>query len=249
MISLNNKVVVITGGNSGIGLSSAKLFKQQGASLAIFGKSEKTLQTAKEYLGANTLTAQGDVRNISDLDMFFNRVRREFGKVDILVANAGITEPKTFENIDENHFDNMSDVNFKGIFFTVHKCLPMLSKGSSIILISSVANIKGYRGASVYCAAKAAVRSLARTLAAELGPNGIRANSISPGYVDTDFSYKNIYTKNEIEKSKQKIADMIPLKRIADPKEIASVIMFLASQDASYITGSDIVVDGGMTQV
>jgi len=249
MSKLKNKVAVITGGNSGIGLAIAKTFKEQGAEIAIFGRNQETLDSTRNELGENTLSVKGDVRNIEDLENLYNQVHEKLGEIDTLVVNAGGGKIAPFETVNEDLFDEINDINFKGAYFTVQKALPYLKQGSTITLISSVANIKGLAGLSVYSAAKAAVRSLARTLAAELAIKGIRVNSLSPGPIETPIFNRMGMPEDQVDGAKEGFKSKVPLQRIAAPEEMANVALFLASDDSSYVTGSDIAADGGLAQV
>jgi len=249
MKKLQNKVAVITGGNSGIGLAIANSFNEEGAELALFGRNEKTLNQAASTIGNGTIVVQGDVTNLSDLDKLFDEVKSKHGKIDTLVVNAGGGKFMPIENVDEELFDEISNTNFKGAYFTIQKALPLLKEGSTVILVSSVANVKGIAGMTVYSATKAAVRSLARTLAAELAPRGIRVNSLSPGPIDTPIFDRLGIPENDVDKTKEQFSSMVPLQRLADASEMASVALFLASQDSSYVTGADIAADGGLAQV
>jgi len=246
---LQNKVAVITGGNSGIGLAIANSFNEEGAELALFGRNEKTLNQAASTIGNGTIVVQGDVTNLSDLDKLFDEVKSKYGKIDTLVVNAGGGKFVPIENVDEELFDEINDTNFKGAYFTIQKALPLLKEGSTVILVSSVANVKGIAGMTVYSASKAAVRSLARTLAAELAPKGIRVNSLSPGPIDTPIFNRLGIPEKDVDKTKEQFSSMVPLQRLADASEIASVALFLASQDSSFVTGADIAADGGLAQV
>ncbi len=249
MSSDPNRVAVITGGNSGIGRSIALAFKKQGGDVAIFGRNLETLRTTAEELGDDTLAIQGDVTNLEDLDRLFEKVGARFSRIDALIVNAGGGKMRPFAEIDEESFDYQVDTNFKGAFFTVQKALPLLKDGSAVVIISSVANTKGIPGLSVYSAAKAAVRSLARTLAAELAPLGIRVNVLSPGPIDTPiFDRLGIPAENR-DAAVESFRSMVPLGRIGQPEEVAKAALFLASSDSSYIVGADLAVDGGMAQV
>lgn len=249
MGKLPKKVAVITGGNSGIGLAIAKSFSKEGADLVLFGRNEASLNNAASEIGNGTITVQGDVTNLSDLDNLFDEVKSKHGKIDTLVVNAGGGKFMPIENVDEEHFDEISNTNFKGAYFTVQKALPLLKEGSTIILISSIANVKGIAGMTVYSATKAAVRSLARTLAAELAPRGIRVNSLSPGPIDTPIFNRLGIPEGDVDKTKEQFTSMVPLQRMGDASEMASVALFLATNDSSYVTGADIAADGGLAQV
>ena len=249
MSKLSNKVAVITGGNSGIGLAIAKEFTEQNANVVIFGRNQDTLDKAISEISNGTLDVQGDVRNTPDLDKLFQLVKDKYGKIDTLVVNAGGAKMAPIEHVTEELFDEINDINYKGAYFTVQKALPLMSAGSSVTLISSVANIKGFAGMSVYSASKAAVRSLARTFAAELAPRGIRVNSLSPGPIDTPIFNRIGLPEEQIDEAKQGFASQVPMQRMARPEEMASVALFLASEDSSYVNGADIAADGGLAQV
>jgi NAD(P)-dependent dehydrogenase (short-subunit alcohol dehydrogenase family) len=249
MKKLKNKVVVITGGNSGIGLAIAHLCQQEGASVTIFGRNKDTLDSALSELNNNTLALQGDVQNIADIENLFLKTQSKFGMIDCLIVNAGEGKERHINDVDECFFDTVSNINFKGAYFTAHKGIKYLKKGGSIILMSSAANKKGLAGLTIYSAAKAAVRSLARGLAVELAPRGIRVNSISPGGTDTPFLQRDGFSKQVLDESIEAYNSVTPLNRMGSPDEIAAVALFLASQDASYINGSDIAVDGGYAQI
>lgn len=249
MSKLSNKVAVITGGNSGIGLAIAKEFTEQNANVVIFGRNQDTLDKAISEISNGTLAVQGDVRNTPDLDKLFQLVKDKYGKIDTLVVNAGGAKMAPIEHVTEELFDEINDINYKGAYFTVQKALPLMSAGSSVTLISSVANIKGFAGMSVYSASKAAVRSLARTFAAELAPRGIRVNSLSPGPIDTPIFSRIGLPEEQIDDAKKSFVSQVPMQRMARPEEMASVALFLASEDSSYVNGADIAADGGLAQV
>ena len=249
MSKLSNKVAVITGGNSGIGLAIAKEFTEQNANVVIFGRNQDTLDKAISEISNGTLAVQGDVRNTQDLDKLFQLVKDKYGKIDTLVVNAGGAKMVPVEYVTEELFDEINDINYKGAYFTLQKALPLMSAGSSVTLISSVANIKGFAGMSVYSASKAAVRSLARTFAAELAPRGIRVNSLSPGPIDTPIFNRIGLPEEQIDDAKKSFASQVPMQRMARPEEMASVALFLASEDSSYVNGADIAADGGLAQV
>jgi NAD(P)-dependent dehydrogenase (short-subunit alcohol dehydrogenase family) len=246
---LKNKVAVITGGNSGIGLAIAREFTNQNAHVIIFGRNQGTLDQTVTDIANGTLAVQGDVRNPKDLDKLFQLVKDKYGKIDTLVVSAGGAKMAPIEHVTEELFDEINDINYKGAYFTVQKALPLMSAGASVTLISSVANIKGFPGMSVYGASKAAVRSLARTFAAELAPRGIRVNSLSPGPIDTPIFNRIGLPEEQIGEAKEGFASQVPLQRMAQPEEMASVALFLASEDSSYVNGADIAADGGLAQV
>ncbi len=244
-MKLKGKVAVITGGNSGIGLATAHEFKAQGAEVAIFGRTQKTLEDAVQTIGNGTLTVQGDVTHLADLDRLYHQTVERFGKVDVLVVNAGIAKPQPVEDIDEALFDEISNTNFKGAFFTMQRALPHLNDGASIILVTGDVNKRGVPGYSVVSATKAALRSLARTFSAELLNRGIRVNALSPGAIETPILDKLGLPKEIIDS----IPEPIPIKRIGTAEEIAKAALFLASQDSSYMVGAELVADGGRSQI
>ncbi len=244
-MKLKGKVAVITGGNSGIGLATAQEFKAQGAEVVIFGRTQKSLEDAVHTIGNGTLAVQGDVTQLADLDRLYQQTVERFGKVDILVVNAGIAKPTPIEQLDEAAFDQMSNTNFKGAFFTVQRALPHLNDGASIILVTGYNNRKGIPGYSVNSATKAALRSLARTFSAELLHRGIRVNALSPGAIETPILGK-LGLSEEILES---IPETIPIKRIGTAEEMAKAALFLASKDSSYVVGAELVADGGRSQI
>jgi NAD(P)-dependent dehydrogenase (short-subunit alcohol dehydrogenase family) len=250
-LKLLNKVCVITGGNSGIGLATALEFQANGAKVAIFGRDRHTLDQAVASLGNDALAVQGDVRELSDLERLFEETSERFGKIDVLVANAGIAKFAPIASFPEELFDELSGILFKGVFFTIQKALPFLRDGSSIILVGSAdADKQGRVGTSVYTAAKAAVRSLARSMSVELLDRRIRVNVLSPGMTDTPIITREGgppgATPEEIAAT---ITKIIPLRRRGTPEEMAKAMLFLASDDSSYCVGCELVVDGGLTQL
>jgi NAD(P)-dependent dehydrogenase (short-subunit alcohol dehydrogenase family) len=250
-MKLKDRVAVITGGNSGIGLATAREFKANGAKVVIFGRSRQTLDQAAASLGSDVLTVQGDVRNLGDLERLFKQAGERFGKIDILVANAGIAKFAPLDSMLESLFDELSDTLFKGVFFTVQKALPHLRDGASVILVGSGDSDKlGRVGPSVYLAAKAAVRALARSLSAELLPRRIRVNVLGPGMTDTPIITREGgppgVTPEEVAAA---ITKTIPLGRRARPEEMAKAMLFLASDDSTYCLGSELLVDGGFSQI
>ncbi len=249
MGNLNNKIAVITGGSTGIGLATAQRFIADGAQVVITGRNKEALELAVAELGDRATGIRGDVANLDDLDRLFAQVQKQFGRIDVLFANAGIAPFVPIEAVTEEHFDRLFNINVRGLFFTVQKALPLLSEGASIILNASVVAQSGLRRTSVYSATKAAVRSLGRTLAAELAPRGIRVNVVSPGLIQTPLVDKLGLSKDELEAFGAQIVQQTPLCRPGRPEEIAATAAFLASDDASYFTGADLVADGGMIQV
>jgi len=249
MGKLTNKVAVITGGNSGIGLSTAKAFVDEGAKVVIFGRDQASLDRAVETLGANAIGVRGDVTSDTDLETLFATATRRFGKVDALFVNAGVAEFVPAEAVTDAHFDRLFDINVKGAFKTVQKAIPVLNDGAAIVLTTSGANEVGMPGASVYGATKAAVRSFARTFSAELVHRGIRVNAVSPGPVATPIFGRMGMPEEQAQAVEAGLAAQVPLKRVAQPEEIARAVVFLASADSSYVVGAELVVDGGLTQL
>lgn len=243
---LDGKVAVVTGGNSGIGLATAQAFAREGASVAIFGRDRDTLEQARESIGGDCLAVRGDLRDLNDVDALFAQVRDRFGRVDSLVANAGWGAVSPFMETDEETFDIQSDINFKGTYFTIQKAVPLMTDGGTVIIVSSMVNVKGFAGFSVYSGTKAAVRSLARTLTTELAPQGIRVNVLSPGVIDTPaFGRMPGLPREALDQFKA----YTPLGRVAQPQEMAEVAVFLASANSSFVAGADIMADGGAAQV
>lgn len=249
MSRLDNKIAVITGGSSGIGLATAHRFIADGAKVIITSRNQEALNNALAKLGPKATSIRGDVANVEDLDRLFNEIRDQCGRIDILFANAGIAPLAPFEMVTEAEFDTLFDTNVRGLFFTVQKALPLLADGASVILNASVVAQKGFPNTSVYAASKAAVRSLGRTLAAELSPRGIRVNVISPGLTETPFWGKVGLSQKDVEAFGAAVVEQTPLGRAGRAEEIAATAAFLASDDASYFTGADLVADGGQIQV
>ena len=246
---LSGKTAVITGGNSGIGLSTAKVFVDEGAKVVIFGRDQKTLDDAVDTLGGNAIGVKGDVTNDEDLDALYAATEDRFGKVDILFANAGVAEFQPVGEASRDHFDRIFDVNVKGVFKTVQRGIGALNGNASVILTTSVSNVVGMPNMSVYAASKAAVRSFARSFSSELVDRGIRVNAISPGPVATQIYSRAGLSEDEVEGMSDQMAANIPLKRFGEPREIADAVLFLASSASSYVVGTELVVDGGWTQI
>jgi NAD(P)-dependent dehydrogenase (short-subunit alcohol dehydrogenase family) len=249
MKRFEGKTVLVTGGNSGIGLATAKLFHDEGAKVAISGRDQKTLDAAVKTIGSDVLAIKADVSKSADLDRMFSQISAKFGKIDALFANAGIGKFAPVQQTDEQLFDDTFNVNAKGLFFTVQKALPYLNDGAGIVLNASIAGVKGELYTSVYSATKAAVRSFARTLAAELVGRGIRVNVVSPGPIATPIFDRLGLPKEAVDEFARQIVAKVPMKRFGQPEEVGRAVLFLAGPEASYITGVDLKVDGGLTQV
>lgn len=249
MDRLQNKTAVVTGGTTGIGFETAQQFIAAGARVIITGQNPERLAEAAQKLGAQAIPVQADVRSVADLQRLATQVEQTFGGLDILFANAGIGLFAPLDQIDEAFFDDQFDINVKGVFFTIQKLSPLLNPGASVILNASAVNAKGVPTGSVYFATKAAVRSLARTLGAELAGRGIRVNSLSPGLVPTSFQSKMGLKPEDLEGFASLVTQTAPLARLGRPEEIAKAALFLASDDSSYMTAADLVVDGGFMNV
>lgn len=249
MCKFSGKIAVVTGGNSGIGLATAKLLAEEGAKVVITGRRKAELDAAVAQIGANAFGVQGDVAKLADLDRLYAGVKEKFGRIDILFANAGVALPAPLDGVSEEQFDLHFDINVKGLLFTVQKALPLLSKGGAIVLNSSVVNTKGMAGFSVYSATKAAVRSFARTWTTELKDRKIRVNVVSPGPIETPIFDKMGLSEQQFQEFGANIAAQVPLGRFGQADEIAKAVLFLASNDSSYVAGVDLYVDGGMAAV
>ncbi len=245
MGKLEGKTALITGGSSGIGLASAKRFVNEGAYVFITGRRDRELAEAVEEIGRNVTGVQGDVSNLDDLDRLFAQIKREKGKLDVVFANAGVARYAPFGKITEEHYDSIFNTNVKGLLFTVQKALPLMPDGASIILSASVVASKGVPAGSVYSATKAAVRSFARTWTTDLKDRRIRVNAVSPGAIDTPGLSDLMVSSDAAEERLLMISKSIPLGRLGTADEIAKAVMFLASDDSSYITGTELFVDGG----
>lgn len=243
---LNNKVAVITGGSAGIGLATAKLFAAQGATVVITGRNKGNLDKAATEIGNGAIAIQADSANLADLDRLYATVQQQLGKIDVLVANAAVYVLGALTDFTEEMFDRQSNVNFKGTFFTVQKAVNHLNDGASVILLSSIVNDKGVPNHSSYAATKAAIRSLGRSFAAELTGRGIRVNVLTPGPIDTDVFDQVTATKEEEADFKASMAAFTPVKRLGKPEEIAAGALFLASDAAAYMLGTELVMDGGV---
>ena len=249
MCKLAGKIALVTGGNSGIGFATAKQFVREGAYVFITGRRKAELDAAAKEIGRNVTGVQGDVSNLADLDRLFDQIKWEKGKLDIVFANAGVARYAALGTITGEFFDSIFDTNVKGVVFTVQKALPLLPDGASIILNASMVGSKGLPTYSIYSATKAAVRSFARTWTTDLKERRIRVNAVSPGSIDTPAARDLLASSAVGEKRKKMIAETIPLGRFGTPDETAKAVVFLASDDSSYITGIELFVDGGFAQV
>ena len=248
-IDLSGKVAVVTGGASGIGLATSQALVAAGARVVIFSRNAGQLADAQRALGPDVSTVAGDVTSVADLERLYASVAERYGKIDVLVANAGVARFAPVDAVQEAEFDLISDVNFKGAYFTVAKAVAHLKDGASVIFTGSIVDEKGLATTSVYAATKAAVRSLARTFAAELAPRGIRVNTISPGPIETPIYSKLGLSAEQVEGFAADTVSRVPLGRFGRPEEIAGPILFLASPASSYVTGAELQADGGFAQV
>jgi NAD(P)-dependent dehydrogenase (short-subunit alcohol dehydrogenase family) len=249
MGKLEGKIALITGGSTGIGLATAKQFVDEGAYVFITGRRDSELAAAVKEIGGNVTGVQGDVSDLGDLDRLFAQIKREKGKLDVLFANAGVAKYAPLGAITEDLYDSIFDINVKGLLFTVQKALPLMPDGASIVLNASIVASKGFSANSVYSATKAAVRSFARTWTTDLKARRIRVNAVSPGSIDTP-GLSDLLASSETGQQRAKmISNTVPLGRFGTPDEIAKAVVFLASDDSSYITGTELFVDGGLAQV
>ena len=249
MPRLRDKIAVISGGASGIGLAIAQRFVKEGAQIFIFGRRQDALDNAVKLIGANVTAIRADASNLADLDRVAATVRRATGRVDVVVSNAAIVEQVPLPDVTEDHYDRTFALNAKAPLFLVQKMLPMMGRGGSIILVSSAMHYMGLANHSTYAATKAALRSYARTWAAEFKDSGIRANTLSPGVVDTPMLDSQATTPEGRAAIREGYAAYTPMLRLGHPEELAAAALFLASDESSFMTGSDMVVDGGVSNV
>ena len=247
MKRFEGKVAVVTGGNSGIGLGTAKAFAREGASVVITGRDPASLKAAETEIGRGALALRADASRLPELDAAMAKIRERFKKIDALFVNAGIGKFVPFEQVTEAFFDETVAVNLKGVFFTVQKALPLLSRGAAVVLNASINAHKGMPGTTVYGATKAAVVNLAKTLSADLADRGIRVNAISPGPVESALLGRDGLSAEQLKQTKDWITGQVLLKRFAKPDEIAEAVLYLCSDAASFVVGTELVVDGGMT--
>ena len=247
--SVEGKVALVTGGNSGIGLATAQLFLQNGARVVVSGRDRTTLDIAQEKLGPDSLVLQVDVSKLTQLDSLYQAIHERYGRLDIIFANAGVAIPCPLEQMSEERFDTVFDINVKGTYFTIQKAVPYLQSGAKIILNASIAQYTGVPGLSAYGASKAAVRALARLFAAELAGRGIRVNVVTPGPIATPI-WGRVDGSNELTpETEKRLVSRVPLARLGQPDEVARAVLFLASDASSYTTGCEIMVDGGVVDL
>src|SRR5438046_2429085 len=249
MKRLEGKVAVVTGGNSGIGLATAKRLQEEGARIAIAGRNKKTLDEAVRTIGNGVVAVQADVANLKQLDKLYAEVAQKLGKIDVLFVNAGVAKFAPLAETSESVYDEQFDINIKGAYFTIQKALSLLNDGASIILNTSAADRKGTAGTSAYSAPETPLRSIATRGRDDLGGRGIRSTPFAPGPIVTPIFGRTGRSKEAVDEFAKEIVTKVPMKRFGQPEEVAAAVAFLASQDASYITGVEINVDGGMGQI
>ncbi len=249
MSRFEGKVAVVTGGNSGIGLATAKKFAAEGAKVVISGRDQTTLDAAAKEIGGDVLAVKADVSSLSDLDRLFAESKNKFGGIDALFVNAGIAKFAPIADTDESLFDEMMTINFKGAYFTIQKALPLLNDNAAIVLNTTVAHNIGMPSSSVYAASKAALRSLARSLSAELIERGIRVNAVAPGPIETPIYGRMGVSQEAVQEMAAGILGLVPMKRFGSADDVANAVLFLASAESSYVLGVELNVDGGMAQL
>jgi NAD(P)-dependent dehydrogenase (short-subunit alcohol dehydrogenase family) len=249
MGKLDGKIALITGGSTGIGLATAKLFQEEGAQVIITGRNASGIAAAQKELGPRALAIASDTSKLKDIAGLIDAVRQKSGRIDILFANAGVAKFQPFGEIEESFFDEHFDINVKGLFFTIQAALPLIPSGGSILLTASVVSKKGFSGSSVYAATKAAVRSFGRTLATELAPRGIRVNTLSPGPVATPLFAKMGISEEAAGQLQERMSQAVALKRMGTSEEIARAALFLSSDDASLVVGAELFADGGLAEL
>ena len=246
---LEGKIALVTGGSTGIGLATAKRFVAEGAKVIITGRRKEVVEAAAKEIGPAATGIQSDASNLADLDKLFAQIKKQYGRIDVLFANAGGGEFATIDQVTEAHFDKIYNTNVKGVVFTVQKALPLIPNGGAIVLNASIVSIKGMAAFGVYNSTKAAVRSFARTWTNELKDRQIRVNVVSPGPIDTPIFDGLGESEEHVKQLKASFAAQVPLGRIGTSDEIAKAVAFLASDDASFVAGVELFVDGGMVQV
>ena len=244
-----DKVAVVTGGNSGIGLATAKAFAREGARVAITGRSDATLKAAQRELGPDTLVIKADMSRVPEITTAMDQIKRKFARIDALFVNAGIGRFVPFEAVTEEFFDETMATNLRGAFFTIQKAVPLLSRGAAVVLNASINAHMGMPNSSVYGASKAAVVNLAKTLSADLLQRGVRVNVVSPGPVATPILDRMGLPEEQTRQLKEQITEQVPLKRFGHPDEIAAAVLYLSSSESAFVVGTELVVDGGMIQL
>lgn len=242
-----DKVAVVTGGNSGIGLGVAKAYAQEGAQVAITGRNAKTLEIAAKEIGDGTLAIQSDAGKVAQIETAMKKIKERFGRIDALFVNAGVGKFVPLEEVTEAFFDETVDINLKGVFFTVQKAVPLMPKGSAILLNASINAHLGMPGSTVYGATKAAVLNMAKTLSADLLQKGIRVNAISPGPVTSALLTRDGMSSEKLQETKDWIQSQVPIKRFGTPEEIAAAVLYLTAPESAFVLGAELIVDGGMS--
>jgi NAD(P)-dependent dehydrogenase (short-subunit alcohol dehydrogenase family) len=240
------KIAVVTGGNSGIGLGVAKAYAREGAQVAITGRNDKTLQAAAQEIGNGTLAIRSDAGKLADIEGAMKQINERFGRIDALFVNAGVGKFVPFEEITEAFFDETVDINMKGVFFTVQKAVPLMPKGSAIVLNASINAHLGMPGTTVYGATKAAVTNMAKTLSADLLQKGIRVNAVSPGPITSALLARDGITQEKLQETKEWIQSQVPIKRFGTPEEIAAAVLYLTAPESAFVVGAELIIDGGM---
>ena len=241
------KVAVVTGGNSGIGLGVAKAYAQEGAQVAITGRNEKTLERAAKEIGDGTLAIQADVGKVAQIEAAMKKIKERFGRIDALFVNAGVARFVPFDEVTEEFFDETVDINLKGVFFTVQKAIPLMPKGSAIVLNASINAHLGMPGTTVYGATKAAVVNMTKTLSADLLERGIRVNAISPGPIASALLARDGISQEKLQETKDWIQGQVPIKRFGTPEEIAAAVLYLTASESAFVLGAELIIDGGMS--
>jgi len=247
MKRFEGKVAMVTGGNSGIGLAAAKAFAREGAQVAVTGRDEGTLKNAEKEIGSGALAIRADAARIADLDAAMAKVRAQFKRIDALFVNAGIGKFVPIAEVTEAMFDEIVTINLKGAFFTVQKALPLMARGSAVVLNASINAHIGLPGTTVYGATKAAVVNMAKTMSADLAERGIRVNAVSPGPVETPIFGRAGISSEQSRQTKEWLQNQTLVKRMAEPEEIAEAVLYLSSDVSSFVVGTELVIDGGMT--